>query len=143
MITFLAKIDEKGGMDFGSFHNISRFRQYCKEHIGKILRIEPQVTTRTMSQNKYYWLYLEVIERETGNNANDLHEYFKREFLPPKFIKIRINGKEVERKIPASTTELNKIEFGDYLDKISAETNIAIPDSESYLREMELAPLKD
>jgi hypothetical protein len=128
-------------MDFGSFHNISRFRQYCKENIGKILRIEPEINTRSMSQNKLYWLYLEVIERETGNNANDLHELFKRKFLPAKFIKVRIKGKETEIKIPSSTTELNKLEFVDYMDKISSETEIAIPDSQSYNAEMELAQL--
>jgi hypothetical protein len=65
-----------------------------------------------------------VIEKETGNDAQDLHEYFKRVFLPPRFTKVL--GKEI--KLPASTTGLTKAEFGDYLDKICAETNVPIPD---------------
>jgi hypothetical protein len=64
-----------------------------------------------------------MIEAETGNNANDLHEYFKRVFLTPRFIKVM--GKEI--KIPRSTTDLNKAEFFDYLDKICAESGVAIP----------------
>lgn len=136
--TFITKIDEKGGMDFGSDFNLARFKHFCKEHIGQTLHIELQQSTRSMSQNSFYWLYLEVIERETGNSASDLHEYFKRKHLPAKFIKVLGN----EIKIPASTRELKKDEFSDYLDKISAETNITIPDSESYLREIDLAPLQ-
>ena len=69
------------------------------------------------------WFYLGVVERDTGNNAGDLHEYFKRTLLPPKHITVM--GKEI--KIPASTTELSKIEMGDYLDRICAETDIPIP----------------
>jgi hypothetical protein len=48
-------------------------------------------------------------------------------------------GKDI--KVPQSTTNLKKYEFGDYMDKISALTSVPIPDTESYLREMELAPL--
>ena len=94
-----------------------------------------------MSQNNLYWLFLTVIQRETGNNAGDLHEYFKRELLQPKFIKVMIKGKEIERKIPASTTELSKTEFIDYMDRISALTEIAIPDTEAFLGWRDSSPL--
>lgn len=135
MQTFLFK-SNKGDMDFGSDFNEARFRQALKDNDGKVFRVEQEVSTRSMSQNKLYWKYLEIIEIETGNNANDLHEYFRRTLLSPKFIKVM--GKEI--KIPKSTTELKKHEFSDYMTKISAETNIPIPDTESYLREIDLAP---
>lgn len=138
MTTFLVKIDNKGGMDFGSEFNLARFRQFCKDNIGKTLKIEKQISTRSLSQNNLYWFYLEIIERETGNNKNDLHEYFKRIFLKPKFIKVF--GKEI--KIPNSTSNLKKHEFSDYMEKICAETAIPIPDTESYKEFMETAPLK-
>ena len=137
MAVFLFK-SNKGVWDFGSEFNYKRFIQNLKENDGKIYRIEKEVSTRSLSQNKLYWKYLELIEMETGNTANDMHEYFRRTLLPPKFIKVM--GKEI--KIPKSTTELSKIEFGDYLDKISAETGVAILDTEAYLAEIELAPLK-
>ncbi len=63
----------------------------------------------------------------TGENADDLHQYFKRKLLPPVFKKIR--GEEI--KLPASTTDLDKIAFGEYLDKIAALTEIPLPDPEA------------
>lgn len=137
MTTFLFKA-KKGLPDFGSPYNEARFRQALKENEGKIFRIEQEVSTRTLSQNKLYWKYLELIEMETGNNANNLHELFRRTLLKPKVIKVL--GREIV--IPRSTTELKKYEFADYLDRISAETNIPIPDTESYLKLLDLAPMR-
>jgi hypothetical protein len=121
-------IAKNGELDFGSDYNLARFSQWLKEREGKRIRIEQLISSRTTLQNNYYWLYLGVIERETGNNANDLHEYFKRKFLVPEFKKVVIKGKPVEYKCPKSTTKLNKIEFGDYLDKICSETDVPLPD---------------
>ncbi len=130
-------------MSWETVHNHERFLHDLKQNEGKPYRIEPLISTRSMSQNNLYWLYLTVIQRETGNNANDLHEYLKRELLPPVFIKVKIKGKEVERKIPASTTDLTKTEFIDYMDRISALTEIAIPDTESFLNWRDSSPLAD
>ena len=127
-----------GLWDFGSDYSYKRFLAGLKENEGKTYRIEALTNTRSLSQNNLYWMYLNLIERETGNNANDLHEYFRRTLLPPKFIKVM--GKEV--KIPMSTTELKKTDFGEYMEKICAEVNIPIPDTDSYLREIDLAPTK-
>ena len=121
-------IIKNGKLDLGSEYNKARFRQWCSEREGKRMKIEPVVTPRTTLQNNYYWLYLSIIELETGNNANDLHEYFKRKFLLPVFISITIKGVKKEVKIPRTTTKLNKIEFGEYLDKICAETDVPLPD---------------
>lgn len=81
-------------------------------------------STRTLAQNRYYWLYLNLIERETGNPAEDMHEYFKRVFLKPE--KMRVFDKEFY--IPGSTTRLNKLEFSDYISKIERLTGIPAPD---------------
>ncbi len=139
MTTFLVKIDSKGGMDFGSSFNLSRFRQFCKENIGKELRIERHERKRSMSQNALYWLYLGIIERETGNLADDLHQYFKRVLLPPKFITVL--GQEI--KVPKSTTELTKVEFSEYMEKIAAKVDVPIPDTKQYHKYFDSAPLKD
>jgi hypothetical protein len=84
---------------------------------------------RSGRQNNYYWLYLSVISDETGDDSINLHEYFKRKFLPPRFIKIL--GREV--KLPASTTKLNSAEFTNYIMRIEAETGILSPDPNKYL----------
>lgn len=119
---FLAKAKD-GKLDFGSETNQARLRMVVKENEGRTFRLEMMKTTRTLSQNAFYWLYLSVIERETGNNANDLHELFKRILLPPRYLTVL--GKEI--KIPASTASLSKSEFSEYMDKICAETNVPIP----------------
>lgn len=106
-------------------NNNREYLDFLEQNEGKDVEVEINVkkSRRSLDQNSFYWLYLGVIERETGNLATDLHELFKRKFLPP--IPKKILG--VEFKIPASTTELNKAEFSEYLDKISALTNVPIP----------------
>lgn len=98
--------------------------KYDKKDV--ILEIDLEKGKRSLPQNSFYWLYLGVIEKETGNLATDLHELFKRKFLPP--IPKKILG--IEFKLPASTTELSKTDFGEYLDKISAFTEVPIPNIE-------------
>lgn len=112
------------GLDFGSDTHRATFHDDLKEHVGKTYRIERVMPTRSLSQNALYWFYLGVIESETGNNADDLHQYFKRTLLKPKIINVM--GKEI--RVPCSTTELSKLEFGEYMEKICAETNVPIPD---------------
>lgn len=120
---FNFKIKDKEFQFISDTHK-ALWHDFLKDSEGKIVQVTRYTPVRSDQQNRFYWLYLSVIETETGNSANDLHEYFKRVHLPPKFITVM--NKEV--KIPASTTDLNKIEFGEYLDKICAETNVPIPD---------------
>lgn len=89
-----------------------------------VLDIDRKKNTRSLSQNAYMWLYLGVIENETGNTASDLHEFFKRKFLPPETKTIM--GTDI--RLPASTTNLSKHDFSNYLDKICAMTGVPIPD---------------
>ncbi len=113
-----------GQIDFGSETNKALFKEALKNSEGKTFRIVREERKRSLSQNNFYWLYLDMIEMETGNSAVDLHEYFKRKILPPKIIKVL--GEEIE--VPRSTTGLTKLEFGEYLEKICALTEIPLPD---------------
>jgi hypothetical protein len=122
-MTFVA-LAHNGQLDFGSEFNTARLRTYLADHEGKQFRVDEIKTTRSLSQNAYYWLFLGIIERETGNNADDLHEFFKRKLLPPRFTTVL--GQEI--RLPATTTELSKSDFGDYLDKIAALTGVPLPD---------------
>lgn len=124
MTVFLATA-HNGKLDFGSDINQARLHDFLVKNEGKTLRVELPKTTRSLSQNSLLWFYYGIIEQETGNDANELHEYFKRAFLPPKFITVM--GKEL--KIPKSTTELTKAEFGEFLERICAETGVPIPDA--------------
>ena len=88
-----------------------------------VVNIEQEKWVRSASQNNFYWAYLRIIANETGETETDLHDLFKRKFLPPQFKKIL----GVEVKLPASTTKLDKVSFGEYMDKIFALTNVPIP----------------
>lgn len=117
--------------------NPERYKLYLQANLeGKkvSLTIEKKFNKRSMNQNNLYWGYLGIIEEETGNMANDLHEYFKRVFLPPVFKEVL--GKTF--KIPSSTTDLSKGGMVEYLMKISSLTGVPIPDP----AEWDFAPMK-
>src|SRR5690348_17251346 len=99
---FRANITD-GRVSLGSIL-LKRFEEFMNANDGKTLVISLDKPTRSQSQNAFYWVYLDLIARETGDNADDLHEFFKRKLLPPRFVKVR--GEEI--KLPASTTELDK-----------------------------------
>jgi hypothetical protein len=69
---------------------------------------------RSLSQNKLYYLWLNCISDETGNQVEDMHEFFKDRFIP--WSSREVFG--VELKIHATTTNLDTKEFTDYLEKI-------------------------
>ena len=125
---FLVQI-QKGQLSFGSEANQARWRQFLKDNDEKWLRIEKPISKRSGQQNRYYWLVLELVSRETGDDAVSLHEYFKHNLLKPvtKTIKGK-SGKEIVFEVEASTTDLSKLEMGEYLDRISALTGVPLPD---------------
>lgn len=112
-----------GNTEFAGMTKV-RLKEYLLANEGKIFEIRRRENKRSLSQNRYMWVYLEVISAETGNDANELHEMLRRKLLPPKFITVL--GEEI--KIPRSTTELSKTEFGEYLEKICALTEVPLPD---------------
>ena len=99
------------------------FERWKRSNEGVEIVIQPWKPNRTMRQHRYYWVYLEAISQETGEDAVSLHEYFKRKFLKPDVRTVR--GQTIE--IVPSTTTLNKGEFSEYMERISAETGIAPP----------------
>lgn len=91
--------------------------------------VEEPKDTRSQKANRYYWAYLSLIESETGNDANDIHELAKRKFLPPVYKTIL--GQEV--KLPGSTTKLDNLEFTNYIQKIEVWSGIAAPNPEEFI----------
>lgn len=83
--------------------------------------------TRSLAQNAYFWgVVLQTISECTGDEVDDLHDYFKKRFLPKP---LGIDSNEV---VGGSTRTLNTVQFGEYIEKIrqfAAEfLDIAIPD---------------
>jgi len=82
---------------------------------------------RNLGQNAYYWgVLLDTIADETGHTPEELHEIYKKMFIPRRFVKY--GDEEVE--ILKSTTKLTVGEFVEYINKITREAvqlGIALP----------------
>jgi len=84
---------------------------------------------RTISQNGLYWLWLTCISHETGNDKDDLHEYFKQKYL------VRERKYIIDQLVEVvSTKGLSTVQFKDLLDNVqmfaSTELAITLPDPE-------------
>jgi len=73
---------------------------------------------RSVQQNRLERLWLTCISHETGNDVDDLHKYFKEKYTEP--IITRVFGKEI---ITYTTTNLNTIQFTNFLEKIRIEAD--------------------
>lgn len=116
---------KEGSIDFGSPALASGFQDWKRANEGKRVLIKLDNYERSVGQNALYWKYLEIVERDTGQLADDVHEWAKRKFLTPRFIKV--NNEEI--RIPGSTKLLDTVEFTDYLDKIASEIGVPLPDT--------------
>lgn len=92
--------------------------------------IEFVESTRTNTQNAYYWVVLNIMANEFGTTPNELHEYFKGEFLPSQEYFTLISRRRMR-----STTEQTISQMAEYIDKVvrfAAENGVVIPDLEEY-----------
>lgn len=97
------------------------------------ITVARQRATRSQQQNAYYWgVVLDLLAEHTGYHVNELHEYFKQTFLPKHLIFAAPSGEVLrEAVVGQTTTTLNKLEFGDYVERIrqvAAEMGVDIPD---------------
>lgn len=85
---------------------------------------------RSISQNNLYWLWLACLEDFTGQEKDELHEYFKAKFLG--FEETEIFGQILTKVV--STASRDTKQFKEYLDRIqvfaSVELGIALPNPE-------------
>ena len=80
--------------------------------------VEETKSGRSAQQNRLYWKWIGIIARDTGNDAEDLHEYFKQKFLTPRTVEIGEEFHEVY-----TTKRLKVADMREYLDRISAFAN--------------------
>lgn len=125
MPIFISKIKN------GKIEDQEKWWVYCQKNDGRKIRVETiSGEKRSLTQNGFYWHYLEIIATETGNDADDLHQYFKTKLLPRKIVKIKGKNGVYDFDKLGSTTKLTKVEFGEYIEKICAITQIPIPNPE-------------
>lgn len=89
------------------------------------LTVETKQPSRSEAQHRYYWLYLGGISKETGEDKDVLHEYFKDLFLPKK---IEVYKNRSVFMYP-TTKDLTVVAFMEYIKKIEVETGILSPDT--------------
>lgn len=114
-------------LHFPSAIQEQKFFEQCE---GKRVKIEKIRQVRSLPQNALYWVYLHKIAEETGNEEEDLHEFFKHELLPHKLVCIKGKAREYRVWKVESTRNLSKADFSAYMAKIERLTGILIPNME-------------
>lgn len=91
------------------------------------ITIQDYTKNRSLAQNAYYWgVVLPAIQTHIEENdgriwsCDDLHEWFRDEFLPPRVIEVM--GKP--KIIRPSTADLKVGPFAEYLDRIIRHASI-------------------
>lgn len=110
---------------------------------GKVYKVSVTLhrERRSLQQNSLYWLWLNCISSETGNEIDTLHDYFKDHFLARRVV---VFGEE--RNAAISTTKLNTAEFTAFLDKVqqfAAGEGIILPNPEDLYFEQFYQQYKD
>jgi len=87
------------------------------------ITVEKQHAIRSLDANALYWVgYVNPLADYTGYTPKEVHAYLKRRFLPKQRIEIvdKRTGVVVDEQDleQLTTTTLNQIEFGEYLDEI-------------------------
>ena len=97
--------------------------QRLTRHLDELSMDKPKQVTvedfrrrRSNNQNSLMWMWLHEIAGDTGHTAEEMHEFFKGEYLPPKTIEV---GDHVQNIRP-STRDLNSEQMSEYLERIQA-----------------------
>lgn len=91
-----------------------------------VVTIEKQKSSRSLQQNKLYWVYIDILSKELGHSKEEMHELVKYKFLKLKrFISV-VNGKSVILAledgiyVDVKTGEIYDIEKVEPYDKIGS-----------------------
>ena len=102
--------------DFSPLDNaVEKLESKLKLNVKYTLYLLDEEKQRSLSANKYYWgVVLKLISNETGESAENFHEYFKFKFNPKE---MEVNGKTVT--VGGETKKMKQEEFMEvYVDKI-------------------------
>jgi hypothetical protein len=99
------------------------------------LEIKRSVKKRSLAQNKLMWLWFACIESETGQYAQDIHDYYCMKFLPKEIADLK-TGEMV--RVGGHTSTLTSEAFTDFLNKVQADAatelgiTLPVPDDEGF-----------
>jgi hypothetical protein len=99
-----------------------RLRQIVLDFVGKLdiahpwkITIERYKKKRSLSQNALYWKWVGIISDETGNDRDEVHEFFKVKFLTPTIIEMGDTAIACR-----TTTKLSTQDMSDFMEKVMA-----------------------
>jgi hypothetical protein len=137
----LAKITDNK-LEFADNYNQKLFQTQLQKFNNQdiCLVVDKRRTNRSVNQNAYYWsTVIGTIAKELGyqdNEADSIHHELREKFLSS-WIICRIASKKSRRKIVKSTTDLDTLQFEEYMSAVrswaSAELNIFIPEPNNYV----------
>lgn len=82
------------------------------------LKITKKMKRRSLPQNRLMWLWFACIESETGQYAQDIHDYYCLKFLPREITDLK-TGEMV--RVGGHTSTLTSEAFTDFLNKVQAD----------------------
>lgn len=80
------------------------------------ITVEPHRARRSLNQNSLYHKWVGIVAAETGHSHDEVHEFLKAEFLPPRHVEI--GGRT--RECRPSTTALKIDEMSQYMNQVYA-----------------------
>lgn len=117
-LRLFADIVEVDGKVNLKFRNPAYYFQQLQQMKGKkraIITVESEGRNRSDQQNKYLWAVIyPILAEATGYTVEEIHEYAKATFLPPKII--RVAKKAIY--VTPSTTQLSTSDMVEYIDKL-------------------------
>jgi hypothetical protein len=125
-------IDDNGKL---TIHNRIAVEEWATQNPGRnvLVKFEKRGSKRSLPQNRYYHgVVVQMVMmglREIGYCLSHDETHF---FLKQKFNPVQVPNKDgVAIELPGTTTQLNKVEFGEYIDRIAQWAveylNVVIP----------------
>ncbi len=101
------------------------------------IEVKESKDTRTTKQNKYLWgVVYKLLSDETGNDSEDLHEYFLGEYFGWEEVQVfggrKLRPRHRSRNLPTN----DFFEFVEFIRRRAAVNGYYIPDPDPYWRQM-------
>lgn len=124
----------------GEVGNVAAIHQWLDRSIkylkncGYTLTITKVVKKRSLSQNRLMWMWFRCLEAESGQSAQDWHDYYCKKILGREFV---TPDGEIE-KLSGHTSTLNTAQMTDFLNKVQADAatewriTLPLPEDQGY-----------
>ena len=114
-LQFMARVQDGNLTDFKR----KEFQEYLKNFEGKRVTITVQRarSTRSIQQNRLWWVYMTILADHTGHTKDEMHEICKFKFLKRELVSEKTG--EVFEYL-SSTSTLSKSEFSDLVEQVIA-----------------------